>query len=153
MLTRWNDWGFGDLDRTLAEFDALRREMNRLFDARAPLSYARYCRAATRGWVLFDRGSRARRPCGAAGRGRQGRRGDRGSGDADAARRSARSTCPEGYSVHRQERTSLKFARSLTLPGRVDSEKTTANLKHGVLTLVLPKTPEDQPRQIAVSTK
>ena len=33
MMTRWNDWGFMDLERRIAEFDALRREMKRYFDA------------------------------------------------------------------------------------------------------------------------
>jgi HSP20 family protein len=60
---------------------------------------------------------------------------------------------PEGYAVHRQERGNLKFARSFTLPCKVDAERTTANLGNGVLTMVMPKAPEDQPRQIAISTK
>lgn len=57
---------------------------------------------------------------------------------------------PEGYTVHRRERSAYRFARSLELPARVDGEKVTAVLKHGVLTLTLPKAAEAQPRQIAV---
>ncbi len=57
---------------------------------------------------------------------------------------------PEGYSAHRQERSHVKFSRSLTLPCKVDSEHTTASVKNGVLTITLAKAPEAQPRQIAV---
>lgn len=57
---------------------------------------------------------------------------------------------PEGYSVHRQERAPFRFSRSFTLPDRVNSEKAAALLKHGILTITLEKTPEAQPRQIAV---
>jgi HSP20 family protein len=55
--------------------------------------------------------------------------------------------------VHRQERPGLRFSRSFTLPTKIDSEKTTAVLKNGVLTLTLPKAPEAQPRQISVIAK
>ena len=59
---------------------------------------------------------------------------------------------PEGHSVHRRERRALRFARSYELPTRVDAERTTATLKHGVLTLTLPKVAEAQPRQISIKT-
>lgn len=57
---------------------------------------------------------------------------------------------PEGHSVHRRERSAYRFAKSFELPSRVDAEKATATLKHGVLTLTLPKAAEAQPRQISV---
>ena len=57
---------------------------------------------------------------------------------------------PEAYSVHRRERSAVRFAKSFELPARVDAEKVTATLKHGVLTLTLPKAAEAQPRQINV---
>jgi HSP20 family protein len=57
---------------------------------------------------------------------------------------------PEGYTVHRRERSAFRFARSLELPARVDGEKVTATLKNGVLTVTLPKAAEAQPRQIAI---
>ena len=57
---------------------------------------------------------------------------------------------PEGYSAHRQERTSFRFSRSLTLPCKVNPEQTQALVKNGVLTVTLAKAPEAQPRQIAV---
>lgn len=61
-----------------------------------------------------------------------------------------KSDAPEGYAVHRRERAPVKFARSLALPCKVDVEKATATVTDGVLTLMLPKTPEAQPRQITV---
>jgi HSP20 family protein len=57
---------------------------------------------------------------------------------------------PEGYSAHRQERTSFTFSRSLTLPCKVNPEQTQATVKNGVLTVTLAKAPEAQPRQITV---
>ncbi len=57
---------------------------------------------------------------------------------------------PEGHSVHRRERRDVRFAKSFELPTRVDADKVTAILKHGVLTLTLPKVAEAQPRQISV---
>jgi len=57
---------------------------------------------------------------------------------------------PEGYSAHRQERTSFGFSRSLSLPCKVNPEQTEASVKNGVLTVTLAKAPEAQPRQIAV---
>ena len=57
---------------------------------------------------------------------------------------------PEGYSAHRQERTSFRFSRSLTLPCKVNPEQTQASVKNGVLTVTLAKAPEAQPRQITV---
>lgn len=58
---------------------------------------------------------------------------------------------PEGHSVHRRERRAVRFAKSFELPTRVDADKVTATLKHGVLTLTLPKVAEAQPRQISVT--
>ncbi len=59
---------------------------------------------------------------------------------------------PEGYATHRQERPSLRFARSITLPCRVDADRTRASLKDGVLTVVLPKAADARPRTIQVTT-
>ena len=57
---------------------------------------------------------------------------------------------PEGHSAHRRERSAYRFDKSYELPARVDADKATATLRHGVLTLKLPKAAESQPRQIAV---
>jgi HSP20 family protein len=52
---------------------------------------------------------------------------------------------------HRYERVSGQFVRSFTLPPTVDADRVTAQLKDGVLTLVLPKKPEAQPKKIGIS--
>ena len=57
---------------------------------------------------------------------------------------------PEGYTVHRQERSTLNFSRSFSLPVKVAFEKTVATIKDGILTVMLPKSPEAQPRRISV---
>lgn len=57
---------------------------------------------------------------------------------------------PEGYSVHRRERATQRFARSFSLPAQVDSEKAEASLQHGVLTVTIPKAQQAQPRKISV---
>jgi HSP20 family protein len=59
-------------------------------------------------------------------------------------------TPPAGYKVHRQERATLRFAKSFSLPVEIDAEKADAKLVDGVLTVTLPKAPKAQPRQIAV---
>ena len=57
---------------------------------------------------------------------------------------------PEGYSAHRQERDTVKFARTLTLPCKVEADKVNASVKDGVLTITLPKAADARPRQIPI---
>lgn len=59
---------------------------------------------------------------------------------------------PEGYKAHRRERGAASFTRAFNLPVKVDSEKVTATLKDGVLSLDMPKAPAAQPRQISIRT-
>lgn len=51
---------------------------------------------------------------------------------------------------HRHEISSAAFARSFTLPGEVDADKTVANLKDGILEITLPKLEASKRRSIAV---
>jgi len=51
---------------------------------------------------------------------------------------------------HRQERIHNAFNRMIELPGAVDSDKVSAELKHGVLTVTLPKREAVKPRRIEV---
>lgn len=46
---------------------------------------------------------------------------------------------PEGYSIHRQERSGVKFSRSFSLPCKVNAEETSASVRNGVLTITLRK--------------
>lgn len=57
---------------------------------------------------------------------------------------------PDDASLHRRERQSGSFRRALDLPAKIDADKVEAVQRHGVLMLRMPKSPEHQPRQIAV---
>jgi len=57
---------------------------------------------------------------------------------------------PAGNTAHRQERGAFKFTRSFNLPARVASDRASATVKNGVLTITLPKTPEAQPKRIEI---
>lgn len=64
------------------------------------------------------------------------------------ARRDA--SIPEGWSVHRKERASYELSRVITLPSAIDADQASAALRHGMLEVVLPKTPEAQPKRLTV---
>lgn len=51
---------------------------------------------------------------------------------------------------HRKEREAGKFSRMVSLPGDIDADKIDAQLKHGVLEVVIPKAEAVKPRQITV---
>jgi len=51
------------------------------------------------------------------------------------------------------ERKQQRFNRTFKLPATVDVEKISAKLEDGVLTLVLPKRAEAQPRQIKINVQ
>jgi len=160
MLTR-----FSDIDRTFAVMDQLRRRMDRLLDEYEPA----HAGTALRG-SLGDEAERL------WGRGRWPRLSLSDAGEKlllkaeipgltekdlqlsiqkDVLTMSGerKPDAPEGYLVHRQERAPIKFARSFTLPCKVDPEKSAATLKDGVLTVTLAKAPEAQPRQITVKVQ
>lgn len=50
------------------------------------------------------------------------------------------------------ERPSLRFSRSVTLPFAVDANQVEARLKDGILTVALRRAEADKPRKIAVAT-
>lgn len=154
MLTRrteWADWpsfGFGE-HGPFAALEQLRREVDRAFSEveRGPLRG----RSGLPYMTLEDAGEkfllRAELP---------------GMSEKDVEisatvnsltlRGQRKSDPPQGYTVHRKERSDFQFARTFALPVRIDADKVEATMKHGVLTLVLPKAPEAQPKQIAVKT-
>lgn len=59
----------------------------------------------------------------------------------------------EGMAYVRRERESGPFARTFTLPFKLDADKVSAEYHRGVLELRLPRSEKDKPRKIAVSTK
>jgi HSP20 family protein len=56
----------------------------------------------------------------------------------------------EGERYYAYERTYGMFSRSFTLPEGIDHEHVNADMKSGVLTLVVPKKPEVQPKRITL---
>ncbi len=54
----------------------------------------------------------------------------------------------EGERFYTYERSFGAFSRSFTLPEGVDAEHVQGEMKDGVLTVVIPKTPEVQPKRI-----
>ncbi len=61
-------------------------------------------------------------------------------------------TAPEGFTARIQERMPMKFGYRVAIPKHLDTDKAEAHLADGILTLRVPKTPEAQPRQIAIKT-
>jgi len=144
MLTRWNDF-----DRSLAMLDEFRRRMDSLFT-----DYDRgTLKAAHATWPrvnMYDADSKVVLEAEVPGVSKDNLD-ITVTKDVLALSGVRRVDVPEGYSVHRRERGALKFARSFTLPDRVDPEKVAAELKDGVLTITLEKAPEAQPKKITVS--
>lgn len=58
---------------------------------------------------------------------------------------------PELYTLHRRERKTSQFSRSLTLPSDVAVNKVKATLNNGLLTLEMPKAEEAKPQQIPIN--
>ena len=153
MLTRWNE--LGGLHRELSALNDLRSEMDRLLlDFERGWSEPRG-ESSWRGgaaWpriALYDAGSELRLRAEVPGLSEKDL--DITVEQSSLTIRGERSAeAPEGYSVHRQERGNRRFARSFTLPCRVDAERATADLKNGILEMKLPKVAEERPRQIQV---
>ena len=59
----------------------------------------------------------------------------------------------EGTEYHYQERNHGKFYRSFKLPLTVDEENISAAFKNGILTVILPKTEEAQPKLRSIKVK
>ncbi len=59
----------------------------------------------------------------------------------------------ESSTWHRQERGHGSFSRMIDLPGDVNADKVSAEFKHGVLTVTLPKAEKAKPRRISVKAK
>ena len=135
-------------ENPFAEFDQLRREMLRLFDAVAggdsapagvfpPMNVTQddnnfYVRAEVPGISAKDLSISALR---------------------NQVSISGKRVIPqenERVSYHRKERAEGEFSRTITLPGEVVTDRVEARYSDGILALTLPKAEEAKPRQIAV---
>lgn len=157
MHTRWNDFGFDDLDSSFAALNELRQEMNRVFrrfDSDWPGESQQAPSSTLAGsWPqvqLSDEGDALKVTAEVPGfaaddlnialeQGTLTIRGER------------KDEVPAGYSVHRKERGALRFARSFALPARVESDKVEAKLGNGLLELRMPKVAAERPRTIKVN--
>lgn len=57
---------------------------------------------------------------------------------------------PEDVTYHRRERAHGNFARTITLPFRVEPDKVVAEYKRGVLKVFAPRAEDDRPKAITV---
>jgi HSP20 family protein len=60
-------------------------------------------------------------------------------------------TFPDGVSVHRSERMSGEFDRTLSLPVQLDPDRIKAEYREGILALLLPRSEREKPRAIKIS--
>ena len=58
---------------------------------------------------------------------------------------------PEKVSLHRRERLSGNFDRTLTVPMQIDAERIKAEYRDGVLALFIPRAESDKPRSITIN--
>lgn len=58
---------------------------------------------------------------------------------------------PDGVSLHRRERLSGEFDRTISIPVQLDPDGIKAECRDGILALFLPRSERDKPRTIAVS--
>ena len=57
---------------------------------------------------------------------------------------------PGGVSVHRRERISGEFDRTLSIPVQLDPDRIKAEYHDGILALFLPRAESDKPRTITI---
>lgn len=58
----------------------------------------------------------------------------------------------KGDNFYTYERSYGSFTRAFTMPDGIDSAKIHADLRDGVLTVLVPKTPESMPKKIPITT-
>ena len=67
-------------------------------------------------------------------------------------RKSSPNSGSQGTKIHRKELPHGKFSRVLQFPCEIDAAKVVAEIKNGVLTLLLPKTETAKPRKITIQS-
>jgi len=152
MLSLWSDFSpnpWFELGRSLASFERLRRDLDRLFDDYGQ-SFGRVGEAAGSSLAhVSDAGDAYLLEALVPGMAEKDLEVSI-EGQTVTLRGERIDEVPQGYTVHRKERGALSFARSWHLPTPVDTEHAEATLTNGVLRLSVPKAQEAQPKQIAV---
>jgi HSP20 family protein len=154
MLTQWNT-GWHEFDNVFSAFNDLKTRMDGLFDDvfGGPLQGGRALGAAYAGLPranLMDNGDKLVLTAEVPG---LSERDVKLTLNQEVLNISGQRKLevPEGYSVHRRERTNMSFTRSFALPCRVNADRTSATVKDGILTVTLEKSADAMPRQITVS--
>ncbi len=144
-----------DLDRMFGSMDLLRSRMNRML-----LDYDRFYGRGG-GWAvtatepltnLYDAGDSLEVKAEVPGMAREDVN-IKVQGNYLEISGTRKSDTPEGYKAHREERdTETSFTRSFTLPSEeINTEKVSASLKNGILTITLPKTEAAKPKQVTIN--
>jgi HSP20 family protein len=155
MLTRWNDLGFGSLEPSFAALNGLRAELDRIFQRYENdwngdvATFSAMSESAQPTIQVRDEGDDLRIRAEVPGFNQEDLHVSFEQGSL-IIRGERRDEVPEGYSVHRKERGTVRFARAFSLPARIDPDKIEAMLKDGILELRLPKAAEERPRTISV---
>jgi HSP20 family protein len=141
MLTRWNDFGLLP-SLGFRDFPRLSRDLDRLFLAvERPQATAPRVAFEERedAWVLrSELPGFTEQEIGLSVTG------------STVTLKVERKTEVKGEGPEQAQTSSYRFERSFELPAKVDPEKVEAELKLGVLTVILPKAAETRPKQIAV---
>jgi len=136
-------------------FDEIQRRMNQLFSELEPRRWTTFPRVAMASWPLvnlYDVGEELVIKAQVPGMSEKEIQ-INGHQDVVTITGERRVELPKGYSVHRQERGSIQFSRSFTLPCKIDINKTSAMVRDGLLTIRMVKAEEAKPRQISVKAE
>jgi HSP20 family protein len=63
----------------------------------------------------------------------------------------ARHEVPEGFKIVAEEFERLAYAMSVEIPEMADTSSLTARIENGILTVIMKKRPETQPRKIEIA--
>lgn len=74
-------------------------------------------------------------------------------GDRLTVRAKREAPVPEGYRAIHRERGALSFERRFDFGRGFDAENVKAELKHGILTIRVPRRPDEKPRAITVTAE
>ncbi|PIE17738.1 MAG: hypothetical protein CSA66_05430 [Proteobacteria bacterium] len=140
----WLNWK--DLDRHFATLDTLRREMERGVYGQEREPRGRWSEV-----TLWDEGKSLMLTMDVPGVSADDLTVDVHNGTVTVGAK-RRVVAPEGYATHRNERVGFDWHKSVTLPAKVDADRTSAKLHDGVLYVRLDKLPEAQPRRIAIGS-